>query len=162
MNKLMKLAAVSVTLSLAVLAGCATGHVDPADRDTTGAYDGVWIGSVAGPRASTVLLPGKWQMSCDWEAHEVYLTVDDGRVRLGKLEGKTPVSSKGDFRIDLSSGPAGMSSGIMSGTGEFVHIFSGNFSGSEPNGNYAQLITSIGTRGCSSVLQLRRASNQAS
>lgn len=161
MKALTNLAIASTTFSLILLGGCATGHVDPSERDTTGAYDGIWVGSVDEPRASRELLPGNWYMNCEWEPHEVYLVVDDGRVQLGKLEGKTPVSKKGDFRIDVNSGAAGMQGGVMPGNPDFIQIFSGNLAGSDPRGKYMQLIGSMGGNGCSARIRFKRYSEPA-
>lgn len=156
MNTLMKLAVVGVVFSFSFVTGCATGNIDPADRDTTGNYDGVWIGTVAGPRADKEILPGNWTMSCEWKPFEIYLVVDDGRVQLGKLETKTPVSTKGLFRIALDSGAAGMTGGIISGNSRFLEIFSGNLSGGDPRGKYSQYISSLGGNGCSAKIKFRR------
>ena len=142
--------------SLYLLGGCAAGHVDPADRDTSGAYDGIWVGEVDEPRAKREVLAGNWYMSCDWEPHEVYLVVDDGRVQFGRLEGKTAVSSDGDFRIDLTSGDAGMNGGVMPGNAKYVSVFSGNLSGENPRGRYRQFIQAQGTNGCNAPIRFRR------
>lgn len=151
-----KLKLATVALSISTLAGCAASHVDPADRDTTGAYDGVWIGEVAEPRSSTEILPGNWEMSCGWEPFEIYLVVDDGRIQLGRLENKSPVSKGGNFRIDLDSGEAGMIGGIMAGNGSFMEVFSGNLSGDDPRGKYRQYIESLGTNGCNAKIRFTR------
>ena len=153
----------TAALSLLALAlgGCAAKHVDPADRDTSGAYDGVWIGEVDGPRAKREKLPGNWYMSCDWEPYEIALVVDDGRVQLGRLEGTTPVSTDGDFRIDVGQGAAGMSRGTMPGNGQFMTVFSGNLGGERPRGRYTQFITSIGANGCNAPIRFRRQSESA-
>ncbi len=156
MKNITKNALASVAWSVSLLAGCTTGHVDPADRDTTGAYDGVWIGEVEGPRASTEILPGNWEMNCEWEPFEVYLVVDDGRIQLGRLENKSPVSKGGNFRIDLDSGAAQMIGGIMSGNGSFVQVFAGNLSGDDPRGKYRQYIESLGTNGCNAKIRFTR------
>ena len=148
-----KLTALGSILCVALLSGCAAKAVDPADRDTTGAYDGVWLGSVGGPRADQVDLPGNWVMQCGWEPFEIYMVVDDGRIQLGRMEIKTPVSTRGDFRLDINSGDAEMIGGIMSGNGQFVDVFSGNLSGTNPQGKYFQFVTSIGADGCSGPIQ---------
>ncbi len=95
-------------------------------------------------------------MNCEWEPFELYLTVDDGRVQVGKLEKRTPVSKKGAFRVDVVSGDAGMRGGVMSGNSKVVQVFSGNFDGNNPSGKYAQFITSLGTNGCSAKMRIRR------
>ena len=156
MNGSIKARLATAVLSVSILAGCAASHVDPADRDTTGAYDGVWIGKVDGPRALKEILPGNWQMNCGWEPFEIFLLVDDGRIQLGRLENKSPVSKNGDFRIDLSSGDAKMSNGIMPGNSDFMQVFSGNLSGDDPRGKYRQFIASISTHGCSAKIRFTR------
>ena len=104
------------TLCFLLLGGCAAGHIDPADRDTTGAYDGVWTGSVTKPRARRETLPGNWYMNCGWQPFEITLTVIDGRLRLDNLEGTAPVSTKGAFRLDLGGGDTRMVGGVMPGS----------------------------------------------
>lgn len=156
MNCNIKTKLATAMLSVSILAGCAAGHVDPADRDTTGAYDGVWVGEVEGPRASKEILAGNWEMNCGWDPFEIYLIVDDGRIQLGRLENKSPVSKNGDFRIDLSSGDAKMSNGIMSGNSDFMQVFAGNLSGDDPRGKYRQFIASIGTNGCNAKIRFTR------
>ena len=156
MNGSIKTRLATAMLSVSILAGCAAGHVDPADRDTTGAYDGVWIGEVEGPRASKEILAGNWEMSCGWDPFEIYLLVDDGRVQLGRLENKTPVSKNGDFRIDLTSDDATMRAGVISGNSDFTQVFAGNLSGDDPRGKYRQFIASISTHGCSAKIRFTR------
>lgn len=142
-----------LALAASFLTACSTGHIDPADRDTTGAYDGFWIGKVDKPRSSKVILPGNWEMSCSWEPFEIFLAVADGRAQLGRLENKSPVSKAGDFRIDIVSEDAGMVGGIMSGNGNFVQVFSGNLSGEDPRGVYKQYSESLGKNGCSAKIR---------
>ncbi len=60
----------------AFLAGCTAKHIDPADRDTSGTYDGVWVVSVDSPKAARVPMPGNIIMHCDWEPYEFNLTVN--------------------------------------------------------------------------------------
>ena len=148
--------------ALTVITGCATGPVSQADRDTTGAYEGVWIGDVSKPRSSTEMLPGNWRMTCDWEPFQVYMVVDDGQMQLGKLEQRTPVSTKGKFQIVLSSGAAGMTGGVMQGNGKYLQKFTGSLAGSAPGGKYQQIISSIGGNGCSGKIQFRRYDAQES
>ena len=151
-----RLAVAGAVLSLLALGGCAAGHVDPTDRDTTGAYDGVWVGEVGGPRAKRASMGGNWYMSCDWEPYEIYLVVDDGRIQIGRLENKTPVSTDGDFRIDLDHGSAGERSTSQIGSAQYVTVFSGNLSGENPRGRYVQFIESVGASGCTAPIRLRR------
>ncbi len=106
-------------------------------------------------------LPGNWYASCDWEPYEIYITVDDGRVRLGRLEDKTPVATDGRFRIDYSSGPAGMIGGVMAGNGKVIQVFSGSLAGENPRGKYRQYNTAIGTYTCGAKIRFRRDSNSA-
>lgn len=150
-----RLTVIGCTLLALTLGGCAAGHVKTSDRDTTGTYDGVWVGTVGSPSARRVSLPGNWYMNCDWEPFEVYFVVEDGRMQIGKLEGKTPVSSSGRFRMDIAHGDSQMIGGIMSGNGKYVTIFSGKFSG-DATGKYQQVNTSIGTYGCTSKMQFHR------
>lgn len=152
----MKLAVAGTALSLSLLGGCATKHVSPADRDTTGTYDGVWVGTVGKPRASRVTLPGNWIMTCDWEPFHINMTVADGKVRLNKAEVKTPVSTKGDFRIDVPRGAARMNGGVMPGNSGIVDIYSGNLADSSPHGKVTQYITTVGSNGCSADIEFRR------
>ncbi len=154
-----KIAAVGCTLCILVLTACGTAHVKPEDRDTSGTYDGVWVGEVAGPRASTVILPGNWTMSCEWKPYRIYVIIDDGRVQLGKLEGKSAISKAGKFRYDLTSGDAKMHGGIMPGNGKFVQTFSGSLSGANPQGVYRQYSTSLGGSGCTSKIQFQKLDN---
>lgn len=156
MTTIKKLTLLGCSLSVLLLTACAAGHVKPEDRDTTGAYDGVWVAEVGGPRATTVILPGNWRMSCDWEPYEVYIVIDDGRVQLGKIEGKSAISKGGQFRYDLASGDAGMRGGIMSGNSKFMQIFSGNLSGDDPKGVYRQYVASLHGEGCTSTIHFRR------
>ena len=153
MNAFQRLIAASGILSLTLLAGCAGGHVKPDERDTTGAYDGVWIGEVAGPRASRVELPGQWYTTCDWEPYEFYLTVDDGRVRIGRLDEKAFVSTDGDFRIDIESD--------RNGGGQFVQKVTGTLREDELVGRYLQFNTARGTTGCSAPVRYRRYTDSA-
>jgi len=145
-----------IGLGLTFLSACTAGHVKPSDRDTSGTYDGVWIGTVNPPRAKREVLAGQWYMTCDWEKFEVYITVDDGMAQLGKLEGKTPVSKTGRFRVDVSSGPAGMQSGVMPGNSKFVEAFTGTLSEEKAGGKYIQFIPVHGTNGCNAPIQFRR------
>ena len=142
----------AAVLCALLLGGCATRHVDPADRDTTGAYDGEWIGEVAKPRATRENLAGQWYMTCDWEPFEVYLVVDDGRISVGRLEGRTPVSTEGRFRIDVAEDASGST---VPGNADFVQVFSGNLSGDELRGRYAQFIPSLGLNGCNAPIRFR-------
>ena len=151
----------NVAGAVVVLGGCAAAHIDPDDRDTTGAYNGVWIGSVGAPRAKRESLPGNWIMRCDWQPFEVTFRVIDGRIRFDDIEGKTPVSSEGAFRLDLSGGQAGMTGGTMSGNGRYVQSFSGTLAGDDPGGRYLQFVTSRGKGGCNAPLRLRRAGRGA-
>ena len=153
--------AVALPLLALALGGCAAGHVNPADRDTSGAYDGVWIAEVGGPRAKREPLPNNWYMTCDWEPYELTFVVDDGRIQLGRLEERTPVSKDGDFRIDVAEGGGRMSNGTMPGNGKFVNIFSGNLAGEAPRGRYAQQLAQLGANGCNAPIRLRRQSESA-
>lgn len=141
------------------ITGCGSTAISPADRDTTGTYDGVWIGQVDKPRSSTEILPGNWVMNCDWEPFEIYMLVDDGRVQLGRLEQRDIVSTKGDFRIKLDSGGAEMVGGVMAGNGKFIETFAGNLSGDKPSGKYLQVVSSIGGQGCSAKIKFKREAN---
>jgi len=154
MNKTTKTKIAGSALIFALLSGCVTGHIDPNDRDTTGAYDGIWVGEVSEPKAARVALPNNWVMHCNWESYEVYFVVDDGRVQLGKLETKTPVSTDGNFRIDYDLGQANQIGGVMPGNGKDTAVYSGNFSGENPRGKLLQLAE--GTPSCSADILLRR------
>ena len=153
-----KLSISSIVLSSMLLGGCATSSVSSSNRDTTGAYDGVWIGTVAEPRSSTQMLPGNWRMSCEWEPYEIYFVVDDGQMQLGRLEERTLVSTKGKFKFKVNSGKAGMVGGSLPGNGRFLQVFSGSLAGENPRGKYTQVITSIGGNGCSSKIHFRKQS----
>lgn len=155
-----KLAIASAAVFLTLLGGCASGPVSQSDRDTSGNYDGVWVGSVGGPRASNEILPGNWRMSCDWEPFEIYVVVDDGQLRLGRLEKRTAVSTKGRFRYDLESGFAQMTGGVMPGNSKFKYIYSGTLAGGKPSGKYMQTIPTIANTGCSSKIKFRRYTEQ--
>jgi len=140
-----------------LISSCASiPEVDAADRDTTGAYQGEWIGAVSKPRAKVASLPGNWRMNCSWEPFEVYLLVDDGRVQLGTLEKKTFISEEGSFRLQIESGPAGMVGGVMSGTPEHIEIFAGTLSGENPEGKYFQRITGFNADGCTGNIVFSR------
>lgn len=137
------------TLTLVgMLNGCVTTKtIEASERDTTGTYDGVWIGAVDGPFASKVLLPGNWAMNCEWEPFEIPLVIKDGNLQVGELDYTWYVSREGDFRIDLSSGPSRMVGGVMAGQSKNVQVFSGNLAGDNPEGKYLQYITSISSGG---------------
>lgn len=156
MAKLKKIAAISCTLCALVLTACGTGHIKPEDRDTSGTYDGVWVGEVAEPRASRVILTGNQHLLCEWKPYQIYMVIDDGRVQLGKLESKSAISKEGRFRYDLTSGNVRTHGAVSSGAEKFVQIFSGNLSGQNPQGVYKQYLSSLGGGGCSSKIQFRK------
>jgi len=83
-------------------------------------------------------------------------------AQLGKLEGKTPVSKAGYFRIDVSAGAAGMRSGVMPGNSEFVEAFTGTLDEESAGGKYIQFIPAHGTNGCNASIQFRRDSESVS
>lgn len=139
-----------------LLSGCASKAVSMADKDTSGAYDGVWIGEVDGPRAKRETLPGNWYMSCAWEPFEMYITVDNGLVQLGRMEGRTPISGDGRFRLEVGSGPAGMSQGTMPGNAEFTEVFSGTLDDDDARGKFFQYVASRGAAGCSAKIRFTR------
>lgn len=149
---------VVTTLVLSLLGGCAsTPRATPSDeRDTTGAYDGRWIGSVGAPRARVEQLPGQRRMLCEWEPFEVSLTVENGEARVGREEATTPVSAAGDFRLDIGGGEAEQRLGVMSGNDNAMDVFTGNLSGDEPRGRFLQLTSAVDGNGCNAPIRFRR------
>lgn len=159
MNKLIKLAAAgTASLCISVLAGCASGNIKPGDRDTTGIYDGAWIGTVGAPRSKRAQLPGNWIMTCDWQPFDILLTVKDGHVNLGNLKEKTPVSTKGDFHIEIIGGQSSMRGGVMPGNARNKSVFSGSLAADDLEGKYVQYLSTSGGSGCNSTMKLRRRS----
>ncbi|MFK8079015.1 MAG: hypothetical protein AB8B97_01910 [Granulosicoccus sp.] len=144
-------------LSLPLVSSCTSiPEVGATERDTTGAYRGVWVGLVDKPRASTEILPGNWRMRCDWEPFEIYLSVDNGSVTLGDQENVAYISDKGQFRIEFLSGPATMVGGSMPGAPENIQVFSGQLAGDNPDGKYVQRIATFGSGGCSAGISFSR------
>jgi len=151
------LTAISALIALPLFSSCASiPEVGAADKDTTGVYHGLWIGSVSKPRANTAILPGNWTMKCGWEPFDMYLLVVDGTVQLGNLEKKTYISQEGNFRLQIESGPAGMIGGVISGTPEHIEVFAGKLSGENPEGKYFQRITGFNAEGCTGNIVFSR------
>lgn len=158
MNHWKKLLLVGSVSCLLLTGGCATGHIDPADRDTTGTYDGGWILSVSAPKADRVRMPGRMVMHCDWEPYEFRVNIKDGQVQLAGLEREAVVAANGKFRFDRSAGSVRMMNGVISGSdNKIVGIYSGDFSGAEPKGEFVQNIASLGGHACRANMILRRA-----
>ena len=158
MNYWKKLLLVSSVLSLLLLGGCATRHIDPADRDTTGTYDGGWILSVSAPKADRVRMPGRMVMHCEWEPYEFRVNIKDGQVQLSGLEQEAVVATSGKFRFDRSAGSVRMMNGVLSGNdNKIIGIYTGDLSGEEPKGEFVQHIASLGGYACRANTSLRRA-----
>lgn len=147
----------SVLATLLLLVACAsTKPVPETERDTSGAYDGVWSGFVAAPTATRVTLPGNWYMRCDWQPFEFSLQVTDGMVQVADLVDLTPISTDGRFRLDVIISAAGMDQGVMAGNGKFVDRFAGRLQVDTGSGSYLRYISSIGVHGCSTRIHFER------
>ncbi len=148
---------ISTTIALLTLiSGCATPKTSADNRDTTGAFAGVWQGNVGGPRAQRVDLAGNWFMNCNWEPFSIFLNVKDGTVQLNEVKDKAYISTKGSFRLDLTGGEGSSSRGVMPGNSKFVNVFSGSLAGDKPKGRYSQYLPSIGGNGCSANIEFSR------
>ena len=97
---------VAVTLTALLLGACASA-VKESDRDTSGRFDGRWIGSVEEGIPSSVR-SGNWQKKCtsgDWRFGFV---VDDGTISLpsnGEADASSAfVDSSGAFRLVVPRG----------------------------------------------------------
>lgn len=137
-------------LAMLVVTGCASTKtaIDPADKDTTGAYDGNWIAKISGPKSAKALLPGNARLTCKWDPFDVALKVEDGMIELAGIEGKTPVSSEGDFIIDFIVGSPTLRGGVTSGTEKSGRMIRGNLAVDNPTGSYLTYITTFGRVGC--------------
>ncbi|MBX2883050.1 MAG: hypothetical protein KTR32_24065 [Granulosicoccus sp.] len=159
MNSLKKFITTALLSSLAFVGGCTAKHIDPADRDTTGSYDGVWVVSVDAPKADRVPMPGNVVMHCSWEPYEFNLKVDEGRLLLEGYTRESVVSTEGNFRFDWDAGSVRMQSGVISGSAnEIVGIYAGNLAGQEPGGKFTQYVASLGGNTCSADMSIRRKS----
>lgn len=145
-------------LAMLILTGCASTAttIDPADRDTTGAYDGSWTAAVSGPKSAKALLPGNARLTCKWDPFNVSLNVADGMIELAGIEGKTPVSTDGDFIIDFIVGSPTLRGGVTTGAEKSGRIIRGNLAGENPTGSYLTYISTFGRVGCQGDVTLAK------
>ena len=162
MDKLKNYVVFGLSLFVVLLfTGCAsTGSpIDPADRDTTGAYDGVWLGSVSGPRSNKALLPNNATLTCEWDPFDILMTVEDGTMEIAGLEDKTPVSTTGDFFVDFLIGSPTLRGGVSSGTERSGRIFSGSLAAEKSSGKFQTYITTFGKVGCQGSIAITKRSS---
>jgi len=132
------------------LAACASGPVKLEDKDNTGRFDGVWVGSVEGPRAKKEDLPGNWTVSCDWEPFTARFRVSDGMIKRSNKESSTPVSTDGDFKLSIRVPGTGINS--------YNRVYEGNLTEKSGSGRYMVVYTAYGATGCSASIRFDRKS----
>ncbi|PID60620.1 MAG: hypothetical protein CSB44_09560 [Gammaproteobacteria bacterium] len=140
-----------------LVAACGSSAIKPSERDTTGQYDGLWVGRVSEPRASRVELSGSWYTKCDWEPFEVRFVVEDGRIRLrrdSRNEFNTPVAGDGRFHLERPGKMATGRIGTLPGNGKAVYVYTGSLAEDGREGWYKPYVTSMGTGGCSAKMTL--------
>jgi len=130
------------------LAACASGPVKLKDKDTTGRFDGVWVASVEGPRAKKEDLPGNWTVSCDWEPFKARFLVSDGLIKRSNNESSTPVSTEGDFQLNIRVEGTGINS--------YNRVYEGKLAEPSGTGRYMVVYTAYGATGCSASMNLEQ------
>lgn len=152
----LSLLALSALLLQTACVSNVSSQVKQADKDSSGAYNGVWIAQVQ-RSAGQQYMPNNWIANCDPSAHEFSMKVQDGvaSVRHGGKVEETFVAGNGDFRFHIplkqkaqaSSGSS--KSMLLSGMNRIIY---GNFQ--KTKGRYTVGYEQFGNSGCTAVMNL--------
>jgi len=167
-----KIKTIATTLAFSYLiSGCfgvlGTG-IKEENRDTTGAYDGIWVVEVQ--KAASLQTYGQWDISCGDMRRTFNIRVLDGTMDLGSDDNanKTFVSSNGKFKAILPMSVDAKASGSSSTTlanGDMKLILSGTLvpSGDKSAGYITYGIAEMGYGGCTAKTKytLATAANKA-
>lgn len=147
----------------ALVAGCGSGEVREADRDTTGRYDGTWTATVEEGQRSWQTF-GTWRVRCESEASRSTFDVDGGALswRADFGEGTetftTWVDADGDFRVEM---PFTRRSDTSHRDGEnferFKLIYRGTLDEAPTTGSYVFGYAQFGYQGCRYRVRYERA-----
>ena len=158
-----RVALICVLLSSGSLLGCASTvitQVDQSDRDTAGAFDGVWNAKVVSTTTNQPL-PGGWQVKCSDRTGEDLgnIVVSNGEASLHKDVPGTFVSSSGRFRFaipmtEIATASARSDSSITNG--KMTYIMYGSLESGK--GTTLVGVAQFGNSGCHSKVKFKKLS----
>jgi len=163
MNFAKRLSAIVIAVLAGVLVGGCAGAVKETDRDTSGAYDGRWVGRVEAGVPSNVV-SGNWKKNCTSGEWGFGFQVADGVIRL-PLEGVSSdelpsgyVNAAGEFRLVVPRGSREVSSRESGsvGTSSLRWIFDGRLEEAESAVKFTVGDSKYGGAGCWWRLDLER------
>jgi len=152
-SKLKGITALLLSIFLAGCAGSLGGVVKEENRDTTGAFDGLW--KVEVQKAAGLQYHGKWNMRCGDMRRTFNMRVVDGAATVSNAKDakKAYVSSKGAFKLIYpltEDARASGNSSITMANGDRKLILSGKLTpdGGDSKGYITFGIAEVGYGGC--------------
>lgn len=159
---LLTLPLLAITLALP-LQGCLSSLVvkpiSEANKDTSGAFDGRWTGTIKSTPAKQQG-PGNWTMTCtDRTGDKFAINVSGGEANMGlaNRQNKTFVNSKGQFRFEVPTGSNVTASGTSDSSlndGSVTLILTGSLE--DMAGNFIIGIADLSNAGCTSKVIYER------
>lgn len=153
---LLTLPLLALTLTLP-LQGCLSSLVvkpiSEANKDTSGAFDGQWIGTIQSTPARQQG-PGNWTMTCtDRTGDKFAINVSGGEANmpLANRQNNTYVNSKGQFRFEVPTESSASASGTSDSSlnnGAITLILTGSLT--DQSGNFVIGIAELANSGCTS------------
>lgn len=154
------ISAVSVTLAIVALQGCASSTLRPvaeSSRDTSGSFDGQWI-AVVKNTPPTQYGPGNWELTCaDRTGQKIGPFVVDNGIASMSAEAQTYVNENGKFRFEIPISTIAASSGTSDSTisnGKMTIIMHGSLK--KGAGKMTFGIKEFGNAGCTSKVEYRK------
>lgn len=158
-----RLSLLIICLSIFLLQACATSVLKPvseADKDPTGAFDGLW--KVKIKKAAAVQQgPGNWRFNCGGKADETSVSVNDSVLEM-QYRGQfynTFVNDTGQFRLEVPMSELAKASGTSDSSivaADMTLIVMGSFE--EQSGSLTWGVAEFGNGGCTSYLDLEKSS----
>jgi len=150
-----------------VLSGCGTiKAVSHDDRDTSGKFDGHWLGTFK--RTPGVQYPvGGWELNCyNYEGGVVGLYIEKGIINVVNNDRTYSafINEDGQFRIELPTEEVmteSIASDFALDQGQVTLILSGKLGKAQPTARFVVGVKEFDNDGCTTHLKLERSSGTA-